>query len=174
MAVVNIKSTEITAADLLTGKKAKPLVAGARLLTKAATVEVAAADTNASTYRFMRVKSDWGVRQLLLWNDAIASGSDFDFGLYKNAADGGAVVDVDYFASAVSMTSARATPLDITYEAATTASAAGDIDRVEKAIWEILALSADPFLWYDIVATANHVGSAAGTLSLVGYFAVPN
>lgn len=174
MGVVNTLSNLVTKADSVTGKKADPLIAGARLQELAATLEIAAADSNTSTYRMFRVKSSWRISQLLLWNDAIASGTDFDIGLYDIAEAGGAVVDVDFFATAVSMASARATPLDFTYEATTTSGAAGDIATIEKPLWSILALAADPFKWYDIVLTANHVGSAAGTLSMLCRFASPN
>lgn len=171
MGVVNTKSNEITKLDLLTGKKISPLYGGYRIIGKKATLEVAAADSNTSTYRFFRALSTWGVDGLYIANDAISSGLSFDFGLYDTAENGGAVVDVDYFASAVSVVSARGAWTEISLEAT---SAGGDVANVEKAIWEVRALSADPMRWYDVVGTANVVGSAAGTISLKGHFAVPN
>lgn len=170
MGVVNTKSTEITALDLLTGKKVSPIIGGARIISKVATVAVAAADANTSTYRFFRVHTSWRVAALFIANDAISSGLSFDVGLYETAENGGAVKDVDYFASAVSVVTARGTWTDISLEATT---AGGDVANVEKTIYEILALTGD-HKYYDVVATANVVGSAAGDIALQGLFAVPN
>lgn len=169
MGVVNTKSTEITALDLLTGKKVSPLIGGARLISKVATVAVAAADSNTSTYRFFRVHSSWRCAALFIANDAISSGLSFDIGLYETAEAGGAAKDVDYFASAVSVVTARGAWTEISLEATT---AGGDVANVEKSIYTILSLTAHQY--YDVVATANVVGSAAGDISLQGFFAVPN
>lgn len=165
MAVVNTKSNAITNAD------ATPLVKSARTLTRAplfaatATVEVAAADSDGSVFRMVRLPSNAVVYKIDVLNDAITSGTDYDFGLYKTAADGGAVVDADAFASAVDLSSARVAPLDITHEAL-------NIDKVEKRLFEVATLTTDPNILYDLCFTANTVGSAAGTISVVVYYSV--
>lgn len=165
------KSTEITALDLLTGKKVSPIFGGCHPIIKAATIEVAAADANAHIYRFFRAHSSWRLALMWLANDAIASGSDFDIGLYDTTENGGLVVDADFWASSVSMTSARSVWTEISAEGVTTPGAKPE--NCEKRIWEQLALSADPNLWYDVAMLANHVGSAAGTISLQAMFATP-
>lgn len=161
MAVVNTKSAALTALDNTPPKQAKSIEMGGRLRELVGTVEVAAADDNNSIYRFARVHSSWRVSSIEVFNDAIASGSSFDCGLYDTAENGGAVASATLFASAVSMTSARSTPTEITYEAT-----AANIDKIAKALWELLGLSADPNKYYDIAMLANTVGTAAGTISL--------
>lgn len=161
MAVVNTKSTAITNMDATPAAMNSAQLAGNAPSFPVGLVEVAAADTDASVYRFFRVHSSDRVAHLLLLNDAITAGTSYDFGLYDTAANGGALVDVDFFASAVDLSSARVAPLDIVTEAQ-------DIDKAEKAIWEILGLSADPQKYYDVCALANTVGSAAGTIVLKG------
>ena len=164
MATANTKSTIVTNADTLNGAKKNGLhLTGGRVRHARATVEVAAADDNASVYRFFRVHSSWSVLQLLVWNDAIASGSQFDIGLHDIAENGGAAIDDDCWATQVSMTSARAVPLDATFEAL-------NVDKIEKKVWEVAGLSADPNKMCDITMTADTVGTAAGTISMLMYY----
>lgn len=161
MGVVNTKATGVSNPDSTPGK-ANPLqIAGARLYESVGTVEVAAADSDNSVYRMARVHSGWRVSSIELFNDAITSGSVYDLGLYDTAENGGAVVSQELFASDVTMVSARSTPTEVTYEATVT-----NIDKVEKLLWELLALSSDPGKWYDIAFTATTVGSGAGTISI--------
>lgn len=166
MGTANTKSNIVTYADTVPVKQAPVTLSGGRLYVASATVEVAAADDNASVYRMFRVWSGWRVVQLLLFNDAITSGSAYDVGLYQTAENGGAVVDADCWASDVTMVSARATsgPLDCTFEAL-------NIDKIEKTVWEVAAIAvttilADPTRWYDVCLTGDTVGSGAGTISM--------
>lgn len=159
MAVVNTKSTIVTNADA-TPRVHTPLkVAEGKLHEQVATVEVAAADDDGSVFRLFRVLSTWRVSSLEVLNDAITGGAGYDVGVYDTAENGGAVVDDDVFASAVSMATARvAWPVDVAFEAA-------DIANGEKAIWELLGLSSDPQKYYDIALTGDTVGTAAGTIT---------
>lgn len=173
MAAVNTKSTIITNGDADPRVMSPAHLGLGNMRCMAATVEVAAGDDNASIYRMFRVHSAWRVHQLLLWNDAITSGSAYDVGLYQTAANGGAVVDADLWASDVTMVSARGAsgPLDLTFEAL-------NIDDIEKPVWEIAGiavttLTADPNRYYDICLTADTVGSGAGTISMSCVVAMP-
>lgn len=157
MTVVNTKSTLITNAEATPIVPVSPVEGGGWLNAIAASIEVAAADDDTSVYRFFRIHSSWRVHTVLLLNDAITSGTSYDFGLYT--IGGGAVVDADFFASAVDLSSGRVAPLDITHEAM-------NIDAGAKPVWQQRGLSSDPDLWYDVAATANTVGSAAGTITL--------
>lgn len=170
MAVVDTVSTQLT--SLLTAG-AKVTIgggAGGREYVKSATVEVAAADDDTSTYRFFRVKSSDRIKSLKLYCDAITGGTDYDCGLYT--VDGGAVVDADLYADGFSAaTASPAVPptadagdgIELRFGDATTANP-GDVNN---AVWEDLGLTEDPHLEYDVVFTANTVGTAAGTLTLV-------
>lgn len=161
MAVANTKSTIVTNRDSTPPLENKLWYQGARKYEDVATVEVAAADDDNSVYRLFRVRSSWRISSLELANDAITGGTAYDLGVYDTAANGGAVVasQQQLFASAVDLSSAHAFT-DNTYEATAT-----NIDKVEKQLWELMGLSADPLKDYDICLTGTTVGSGAGTIS---------
>lgn len=171
MGVVNTLSNLITHADAKPSTLSSRALAGAHPKRAVSTVEVAAADSDTSTYRFFRLPSSAVVTSLVVFCDAITAGTSFDFGLYlATAADGtaGAAIDVDCFASAVDLSTAITAGTQIRFESAANG---GDIANIEKALWQLDGLvntrTSDPNLYYDIVATANTVGSAAGTISLI-------
>jgi hypothetical protein len=101
-----------------------------------------------STYRFCRVPSNARISQVMLTCLAFGAGA-VDVGVYQTAENGGAVVDADLFASAVSIASAR-TNFDVTYESAEYTTA-----ESEQPLWQVLGLSADSNREYDIVATVT-------------------
>lgn len=160
MAVANTKSTAITNADATPVTINSSYIAGASLREMVGTVETAAADDDGSVYRLCRVKSSHRLSDILLANDAITSGTDFDVGVYRTAKDGGAVVSKDVFADGLDLSSAAAFRSVLNHDQAT------DIAEVEMRLWERLGLSADPLIDYDVCVTGNTVGSAAGTLSM--------
>jgi len=167
MAVVNTLSNAITNADASPRVANSSYIECGKLRTSVGTVEVAAADDNGSVYRFVRLPSGARVQSIRIFCDAITSGTSYDCGIYRTAADGGAAVDVDSFASAVDLSSAITTGTEIRFEAA-------DIAQVEKRLFEQagVALSADPYVQYDICLTANTVGTAAGTISLIVHWVI--
>jgi len=167
MPVVNTKSSSVTAYDTSRQSNVSQKIDGGRLREKVATIEAISTDSIASVYRFFRVQSSDRVSRLMLCNDAITS-MTADFGLYQTALNGGAVVDVDFFASVVSLATAALVNTDITHEAAVAAGATqnGEIANVEKRIWEVLGLTADPSISYDLCATAVAAPTANGTISL--------
>lgn len=167
MAVVTLKGTIVTNAD-----GAAPQVlnqaraAQARLKESVDTIEVTNGDSIASTYRMGRIHSSWRVSSITVLCDAITSAAA-DVGLYDTAANAGAVVDVDFFASALSIATANVIGLDATHEAAGAGAQFGEIANVRKALWEVLGLTADPNKFYDITFTLTAAATASGTLSVV-------
>jgi hypothetical protein len=157
MAVANTKSSIVAARDA--GKNVPFYLSGADMHEAVATVEVAAGDDDNSVYRFVRVHSSWSLRVILLTNDAITGGTAYHCGLYDVAENGGAAVDADVFATSVDLSSARVAPTDLLFEAL-------NIDKIEKRLWEVLGLSADPGKEYDLALTGATAGSGAGTVSL--------
>lgn len=160
MGVVNIKSTFITNADATPLSLTSDFISKGRLNEAIGTAEVAAADSDGSTYRMVRIPSGARITTIEYANDAITAGTVFDIGVYKTNKDGGAAVSDALFATGIDMSSAHAFT-DATYQ--TTAT---NIAVVEQRLWELLSLSVDPLIDYDIVFTGDTVGSAAGTLSL--------
>lgn len=138
---------------------------GARIKEGVGTVEVTSSASIASILRLARVHSSWRISSVLLSSDAITSAAG-DVGLYDVAAKGveGAVVDVDFFASAVSLASAQQNT-DVTHEALGTGNQNGEIANVEKPIWQVLGLASDPGKFYDVAVTLTAAATAAGTVS---------
>lgn len=162
MAVVTLKGSQVTNADASTQTLNNSKVTNARLKEIVDTIELTNGDSIGSTYRLGRVHSSWRIADLILYCDAITTCAA-DFGLYDTAAAGGAVVDVDCFASAQSLATAITAGTDVTKEAGTVF---GDVANIRKAIWEVLGLSADPMKWYDVTATLTAAAGSGGTLSL--------
>jgi hypothetical protein len=160
MAVANTKSTHITNADATPPVLTNSYVGKGRLFEAVGTVETLAADDAASVYRLVRVPSNARISSILLASDAITGASASDVGVYQTAQNGGAVVDADFFATDVDISTAATVFTEVMLEATAT-----DIAKVEYRLWELLGLSADPMRDYDIAVTVNDV-TAAGTISM--------
>lgn len=154
MAVVNVKSAQITNADASPAVYNNTLVQHGRVKSSVAFADFAASDAT-SIARVLRVPSSARVTRLEYAADDLGTGGTIDIGLYRTTADGGAVVDDDFFASALDTDSAAVARTDITYE-----SAVVGIEKAGMALWEQLGNSADTFVDYDIVVLRN---TAAGT-----------
>jgi hypothetical protein len=164
-----LKSTQVTNSDGASGLVTNNSVyaTGGRVRAAVETVELSTSETATSTIRMVRVHSSWRIEKIELFNDAMTSGA-FDIGLYKSAADGGAVVDADAYASAVSIASARTTPTEVTFE-----SGVKDISQIGNRVYQDAGLTTDPSLWYDVTLTITTVPGAAGTVSLRVEYVAP-
>ena len=160
MAVANTKSTHITNADASPPTLTSDYISKGTVFEAVGTVETLAADDALSVYRLCRVPSSARISSILLASDAITGATASDVGVYKTAREGGAVVDADFFATDVNLSAAATVFTEVLLEATAT-----DIDKVEKRLWELLGLTADPFIDYDIAVTVNDV-TAAGTISM--------
>lgn len=154
-----------TNADIVAGKKAAALFTGngAETVTIVGTVSVAAADDDGSKYRvFADVPSSFVPLNIAIHNTAITGGTDYDLGLYET--DSGAVVDADILADGVSLGSATA--ISGWNNTGLTTITLGET----KSLGELSAQT-DIDSAYDIVLTANTVGTAAGTVRVTATFA---
>jgi hypothetical protein len=72
--------------------------------------------------------------------------------VYQTAANGGAVVDADLFASALDPGGGAIPPTDVTHES-------GEYTYAESLmpLWEALGLTEDPGRDYDIAATVSEI-----------------
>jgi hypothetical protein len=107
MAVEAVKSTLISNADATPAVLNNPRVDGGFERAKVATVAITNADSVGSTYRMFRVPSNAVVTDLRIYAPDIGTTTVADIGLYRTAADGGAVQDADFFASALSLNAVR-------------------------------------------------------------------
>lgn len=165
MAVLHYKSAAITNRDATPRVINNARTVGAVLRGAVGTIEAVTGDSAGSTYRFFSVPSNALVRDLLLYSDDIGTTGAADFGLYRTTADGGAVVDADFFASAVVLNAGALNGTDITHE-----STVFGPEDAEKPLWEALGLSSDPSIEYDVAATLTGAADAGGTITLkMGY-----
>lgn len=147
------------------GKLAKSVFChGAEPIVLIATEELAAADDDGSVYRlFKSVPSNYIPVEISIMCDTVTSGTDFDLGLYKVGV-GGAAVDADVLMDGQSLATAltRATGHQL-------GLANVNIADAGKTLGELSAQT-NPDASYDIALTANTVGSAAVTVTVVGIF----
>lgn len=131
------------------------------------TVAVASGDSATSVYRFGKIKSSDYVDRLRMVSADIGTTTAADVGLHDllTHTNGGTVVDVDFFGSAISL-NGGAIDSDVTFEAA---AAGGLYTNARKTVWETLGLSADPNKEYDVTMTLTGAADAAGTVLLRVY-----
>ena len=162
MAVVALKSTAITNATATPRVLNQANFAAGNLRASQGIAAVANGDSIGSTYRLFRLRSSDSVHAMRVYCTAITSAAA-DIGLYDiDTVNAGAVVDVDFFASAQSIATALS-GTDVTFEAG---AAGGLITNAEKRVWEGLGLTADPFKEYDVALTLTAAATAAGTTVL--------
>jgi hypothetical protein len=85
--------------------------------------------------------------------------------LYRTAADGGAVVDADAFASGVVMDSGAIAGTMIHHE-----SAVYGVEDIEQRLWQIAAATVDPQIMYDLCATLTEATNAVATISVLVFY----
>lgn len=165
-----LKSLAITNRDASPSVKNSSFLEGGVLRECVGTVEMTSASTAGSTYRMFQVPSNCRMAELRLYSDDVGTSGLVDIGLYQTTANGGAVVDADFFASAVDINAAALNGTDVLYEAATSTA---EIDDIEKQLWVQIGLTADPGLMYDVVLTSTATSSAAAaTISLKGRYVI--
>ena len=172
MAVETRKAAAITNRDATPAVFSNASVAKGSLLEAVGVVEVANGDSIGSKYVFFSIPSNARVSRMLLSSDAIAASGAGDIGIYQTTANGGAVVDADFFASAQVLTAALVNT-DITHEAdAADAGAGFGLADVEKPLWQALGLTSDPVRDYDVVMTVTTATGGAGTVALKGSYTI--
>lgn len=124
--------------------------------------DTAAADDDGSVYRVGRIPANAIPLYGRVFCNAITSGTDWDFGLYKPGV-GGAVVDKDLLADGLDIASGEAITAGL--DLLTNLGGADPEAAFGKTLWELLGLSVMGAPSYDLAWTANTVGSAADTIS---------
>lgn len=163
MAVVAVKSTLITNADATPVVLNSPRVDGAFERVKVSTVAITSGDNTGSVYRMFRVPSNAVVTDLRIYSPDIGTTTIADIGLY--AADGGAVADADFFASALSLKDGALNGVDVLHE-----SAVFSIANSGKELWDALGLTSDPSVSYDVALTLTADADATATVKLIGRY----
>lgn len=154
-------------ADVAAGKKGlAAFVHGEKETVMVATFEVAAADDNGSVYRlFKNVPPSLIPIDIKIFNDAITGCTDVELGLYEPLEAGGAVIDQDILMDTLDISGGK------THASPGDGLGAVDIANVQKRLFELAGHTlATRKNGYDIALTANTVGSAAGTISVIAKF----
>lgn len=165
MAVVALKSTAITAID------AKELVDASildgQVRTFIGNASITSGDDIASTYRIGQFPSNARVSSVVISSPDIGTTTLADIGLYQTSANGGAVVDADFFASALSLKDGALSAVDVTHE-----SGVFSLTNSGKMIWEALGLSADPKINYELALTLTAAADGTGVATVKAYFVI--
>lgn len=134
-----------------------------------ARVSIADNDSIASIYRMFRVKSTDSVLSIKYYTSETLTAMAVDVGLYRTAKDGGAVVDVDAYASAVLLSTANVLAgVEVSYEAR-------GVDIIGQPVWDDIASQAtDTNLSYDIALTITTAVTDPGTLTMIMLYTEAN
>lgn len=160
MATVTTSSSFITNRDASPRVKSDAIVSKGILMEAIGVLESTAADDIGSKYKMCSIPSNARISQVLLTCDDLGSTGAVDIGLYQTTENGGAVVDADFFASAQVLTTAL-DKTDVMFE-----SGVIDEAELEEPVWELLGLSADSKIDYDVVLTATQAVELAGTIAI--------
>lgn len=160
MAVVTTKAGAVSNRDSSPRVLSDANISRGVLQEAVGTIETNGDDSEGSKYIFATIPSNARVSAVLLSCDGNNTSGAGDIGLYRTTADGGAVQDADFFASAQALGSALINS-DVTHE-----SGVYGIEDIEKPLWEALGLSEDPNTHYDVVMTLTTADDSADTISL--------
>jgi hypothetical protein len=163
MAVVALKSTAVTNANATPRvQNSVGLEGGSLVRAVNGFATLANGDSIGSTYRFGKIRSDDFVDRVRMISADVGTTGAGDLGLYDllTNSNGGTVVDVDFFGSAIVL-SGGAIDSDVTFESA---AAGGLYTNAEKRVWEALGLATDPGKEYDVAMTLTTATDATGTV----------
>lgn len=157
MATNNTSSAQIAAAQVVPIVKTNPgnSIKGTQVMSAVGYVANATDDTSGSIQRFMRVPSNATVRSLRLWTGVATLAGAVNIGLYQTEENGGAVVDADLFATALALTGGPFVGAEVIDNAQLT------VAEMVKPLWEVLGLTEDPQIDYDVATTISTTFNAA-------------
>lgn len=160
--MTNRLSTWLTQRDATPSAAADPAESVGVVKEAVGFVASAADDASASIFRFLEVPSNARILDVLYTGADATTAGAIDVGIYKTTANGGAVVDADFFASAFALTAGPDTDTNLRDEGGfyTTAERA-------KPLWEALGLTSDPGVMYDVCATVTTTFNGGPTAMLL-------
>lgn len=125
-------------------------------------VAAANADAAGTIYRHASIPSNMIVRDLKLSCDAMGALATIDVGAYytEDHPQSGAVIDADFFGSAIDIATALS-KVSIINESGT-----NDLDKQEMPLWEALGLPTDPICKIDICSTVVADIAADGNIAI--------
>lgn len=167
MAVVTTKSTQISNRDAVPSVLNSPNAGAAgTFFSKFGKVASVSGDSANSVYRCLSVPSNARISSVKQWSAALGGSAAADVGVYYNTKDGGAVIDADFFGSAVSLVSA-VNGTEISGE-----SGVNTVAKREQPLWQAVGLTSDPKTTFDIcfTLTAASAANADAGLNVEGVY----
>ncbi len=159
MATVSVLSTQITNRDAAPRVLSNARITRGSMLASCGYCESGTADDIGSKYILCSVPSNARIHQVLLSCDSSGTAGAADIGLYQTTANGGAVVDADFFTAAKSLATALKNS-DVTF-----GNTAGyGVEEAEMPLWQAAGLTADPKRDYDVVATVTTATVSAASI----------
>jgi len=146
------------------GKRCEALnIAGSKLVTAIAKVNVKADDGADAIYRLFEVGANLVPVDIKIITDAITGGTDYDLGIYKGSK--GEVIDADVLADGLTL--ATATTIDKPLNGLSALTT----DTLGKKIYELAGhTESDKDCGYEIGLKANAAATAAGTAVVIATF----
>lgn len=129
-------------------------------------IAIAAADDDTSKFLIAQLPAGAILLDIKVHNSAITAGTDYDIGLYNSVENGGAVISKDIFGNGLDLSSAHA------YGSSLNGMSALTVGLGTKRVFEHVntaggtTLSSGERAVYDLVLTANTIGTAAGTIEV--------
>ena len=125
-----------------------------------AAVAVTTSEVSTNVLRLVRVPSNARMTSVRASCTALGGTCAGDIGIYRTPDDGGAVVDADFFGSAVSFVSALNATEQLNESGVNTPVLQG------QPLWQALGLSADPRGFFDVAITLTANVAAGGSIGL--------
>lgn len=158
MAVVTTKSSQITNRDATPAVLSNGRLTGVPVRQTRGKVSIANGDSATSKFLVCSIPSNAIPVDVRVTAPDIGTTTAADVGLYQTTANGGAVADVDFFASALALNAGALAKSSIINENSAVCTPANS----EKPVWELLGLTSDPRRDYDVVLTLTGAADAAG------------
>ncbi len=169
MGAVTVKSTAISNADQLFPRLPVPTYLGnGDMLVATGVATVGVGDTAGSIYRLCRVSSGSRIHEMKITNTAMAGCTSCQVGVYRTAdqsGNAGASVSAALFGTGIDLSVAQTEPYDVIFNNL-------GIENVEKRVWELLGLTSDPQVLYDVTIKSVTQSGAVGTLSMILAYAI--
>lgn len=166
MAVVSVKSKSITNRDATPSVSSNANYANGMLRELVGACAVTSGDSTGSKYFFGSIPSNARVSDILVSSPDIGTTTTMDIGLYRTTKDGGAVVDADFFTAAFVLNAGAVANSQVAYGNVMT------LANSEKMVWELLGLSSDPCISYDLIGTLVGAADGTGTVMVKGRYAI--
>lgn len=165
MSVVNVNSNQLTNFYSQPVVLSNSFISGGGDFVATDICALGATDSANSTYRFCRIRSNALILGINVMNDANTAGTSYKCGvLLPNAAGVVNTASDQIFFSAVTLATARSVWTPLVFPSIQ--SGGGAVANVQKRVWELCGLTADPSAEYEVVVTAVTPGTAGGNLAL--------